>query len=928
MSVVPSRVPIPLPSERQIKRPDFLDLNNALAGITRFSAQTLNVATAAGQVSADIERNSDVKANLASRVRQAEQQVEIQQGRRDIVQSQFEGEALKRKHDELSDLQDFDADQRIATSSDAEIIDHLKKSHYLDRRVRRRLSSFSGLRAAGEDYDIGLAEKQVFRENDENNGKTFDWARFTDGRMAARGTDLPPDWAAAYRQRLLALSTGNARSEANAVTNARQEQFLGQAQDNLSESASLAVMGQEADVHLAAVHLAELYGFMDDDQNKADTVFALEKGAWLQAIYRATQSRTDTSGPVGTAESMLQRASPEVQEAIIPRVNKMLTEWQAMIDTADIKAQLAHYNRLTANATTPTELDAVLPNIEAMTPGIHRDDAMAVWKKKKDVADRTEGLIENIDATLRGDAVRTSPNSKLEKDAVNAWWLRNVTNPNANNGQPFDEKNAAIGLIGAGYPMPDAMVQKLTAAISDPIQMDVGFAADFMYGLASNTNMPTAVASMRALGDQGQMLERHVRATANMSTQKQAEFAQVLENRLKSENAPGQEDDRADAADLVWGTKDNKGKVVTNPVAVGEIMNESMQATLDQRTPPGARPPKGLELEGDRAVTEFNPEFRQELGQSIEYFYFLNRAPFANKEERLKAATRQAADQVLENWSGVFLDGQFKMIPRVFDVGPVSGATREANRRPQQPSNPSGFGNIGGSRDRNANRERRLQTETFEQRFHQHTRIGYAGSQNIFREAFGGHAQWDTRNSFESVTVPSTLGGSRHGVIVIYDSITARPKGYYVWSKEGQGQGRVYIDENAAITFQSDVVDFIPTSPEAIDAMVTQSLQRSGRTFRPNANLTRPDNLPATSIEAAHNMMAPTHDLYGEFEKAATLMFTDRERRPPSTADDQMMIDGFIEELARRHNWASVGEPVQVEESTPESTRIPVGAAQ
>ena len=918
MSVVPSRVPIPLPSDRQLKRPDFLDLNNALAGLTTFAAQTLDVAVAAGKVKGDIEGNEAFREDLNSQVRQAEQRVEIQKGRRDIVQQQLFGEDLKRKHDELSDLQDFDVDFRIANSTEAQVIDHLNTKPYLNRKTRLRLSSASGTAAASKDYlDIGLAEKRRFREDEKNLGKKFDWEQFVKERLAARGvaanarqpgTQVPPDWARAYQQRLMGLATANQLSEANAVGNARQKMFFGQAQDSIDEAAALNVQGQDADVHLHAVHLAELGSFQEEGKAKDDAVLALEKAAWLKAVHDATKSMTATSGPLGTAEAMLTRASPEVAEAIFDRVNKALTDWQTRLDTRSANAWLAYANRQTGLATTPTELNNILGIIEAMPEGDQQDEARIVWKKKKEIADRTEGLIEEIDAVLRGDAVRSSPTTEKEIDAVNKWWLRNVTDPNAHNGQPYDEQNAAIALITVGYGMPEAMVKKLTAAISDPTMMNIGFAADFMYSLASATNMPTAVVSMRALGDQGQMLERHVRATANMSQDRQRDFADRLAERLQTENAPGQEDDRQDAYDLVWGTKDSKGNVITTPVEVGKIMNQAMLVVLEQQTPRSEDVPKGLDIRSDRTVMEFNTDFRQELGQAIEYFYFLNQAPFANKEERLRGATRQAVDIVDKNWSGVYLDGQLKMLPRVFDIGPISGATREVLER-AAPAHPTGFSMRGRPK------ERQLVTESYAQRFHQHTRIAFDQSQPIFREAFGGHAQWDTQNSFESNTVPATFNpeqddhGPRHGVIIVYDSITNRPRAYYVFTKEGLGQGTLFVDEDAPLTFQSDVVDFITTSRQSIDEMVRQARARTGRSFRPNSNLTRPDNLPATSVEGAHFMLLPTHDLAGDFERAGTLLFTGKERRPPSTPEDQLMIDGFIEDLASRHNWASVGQP-------------------
>ena len=103
-NVRPRAVGLPQPSERQIPRNDFLDLNDALATGTRFAAQTLDVNTAAENLKAEIERNPDVKADNQAKVDNAANSVEVLKNRREAVQLQLVNEDLRRKHDVLSDL--------------------------------------------------------------------------------------------------------------------------------------------------------------------------------------------------------------------------------------------------------------------------------------------------------------------------------------------------------------------------------------------------------------------------------------------------------------------------------------------------------------------------------------------------------------------------------------------------------------------------------------------------------------------------------------------------------------------------------------------------------------------------------------------------------------------------------------------------------
>ncbi len=936
--VRPQAVALPVPSARQIHRNDFKDLNDALAGATRFTAQTLDVAVAADNLKAEIKRNPDVKADNQAKVDNAANAVKVLKQRRELVQQQFVSEELKRKHDVLADLQESDSDTLMSTGNDAAVVDTLNSTYFLDPAVRKNMAESSGRRAAAHDYKAGIEAKIKWREErDEdgpnkgrltNAGQKFDWKGFVEDSVKKRADGaqtgmLPPKWARAYQEHLLALATVNARSEALAITRGRATTILGRAEDSVNEGIALVAKGESSGQKARAnsLELAQLLGYLgngdDADPEQMLKITELEKAAWLLAIDQIIGSSTDVAGPLTLLNNFLFGASKEVQAAIGKKVAKSIEDWQASLNNASNVNEAAHAMRVIDTADSILTIHAAKGLVEALRPGQEREDAMAAWIITDRKIQKREFLVNEISMRMgdlpfpeSGVISRSSPTADEERDAVNEWVRRNHLKPGPGT-RPLTLKQAVIKLVSAGYPMGDIAVEKLTAAINDPFQIDKGylFAADIMKGIADATSMNTAVGVMQGLGPNGTILEGFVRATARLGDDDKLRMAMGLADALIREGRDDAQDNRATARRKVRGSIDEAtGKTIDKPVVMGAIMDNALQSILESMTPPGEVVPEGFSIADDLSIIDFeyNSDFREAFNQLTEFHYFTS--TFGNEEDRLRNAVDFAVNIVIQEWSGQIVDGELRIIPRVMDIGPLAGANPEAvvgkakTGRTGFDTDESFF--AAPARDEDG----RPPPKTYAGRYYHQSTIGW----RVAKGLIGPEAELDTRRSIQTSDVPGHFGKNakdpRAGVQMIFNRSV--PVGYMVWDKAGNGQLTVYLNENIPMgDFVTDVVAIRPVTRATISKMALQVARKYGKSYRLGAGLDKPKDFPARTVQSAARIMGPKVDLYGKFERAAFKLFASAYQRPPNQTGDQVIIDGYIEQMAKYHGWEAVSDP-------------------
>lgn len=934
--VRPQAVGLPVPSARQIHRNDFKDLNDALAGATRFAAQTLDVAVAAAGVKAEIKRNPDVKADNKAKVDNAANKVEVLKQRRELVQQQFVNEDLKRKHDVLADLQEDDADTLMATGNDAAVVDTLNSTFFLNEPVRKNMAESSGRRAAAHDYKAGIEAKIKWREtrDDEgsltNAGQKFDWPGYIEDSMAKRAAgaqskSLPPKWARAYQEHLLALATVNSRSEALAITKGRAKTILGRAEDSVNEGIALVAKGESTGQKARAnsLELAQLLGYLgngdDADPEQMLKITELEKAAWLLAIDQIIGSSTDVAGPLTMLNNFIFGASKEVQAAIGNQVRKSIEDWQTSLNNASNVNEAAHAMRVIDTADSILTIDAAKGLVAELKPGKEREDAMVAWTLTDRRIRKRESLVNEIsmrmgDLPFPKDGVisRSSPTADEERDAVNEWVRRNHLKPGPGT-TPLTLKQAIIKLVSAGYPMGDIAVEKLTAAISDVFMIDTGYpwAADIMEGIADATSMNTAIGVMQGLGENGKMLEGFVRTTHRMGEVGKKIEAIKLKDALIREGHDSAQDNRSAARDMIRGSVTEAGVTINKPAEIGEAMNNALRGILAEMTPRGEVVPDGFPIEDDMALIDFeyNGDWREAFETIAEFSYFTS--SYGNEEDRLRNAIEFATRIMIHEWSGQIIEGELRIIPRVMDIGPLAGANpgaepEDPNAAPPPSSrsiNPKGAGVLAQPTATLAPPPKK----TFAGRFYEQSTSHWRALMGVI----GPRAELDTRRSIDTNYVSGHFGRNaknpRAGVQMIYDGSV--PAGYLVWDKTGEGQMTAYVDEKYPIEFVAENIRIKPVPRGLVRNMELQVARKHGKAYRLGAGLDRTPDFPAHSVQGADSILGPRVDLYGKFERAAYKQFTAEFRRPPNQPGDQLIIDGIIERMAKHHGWDTVADP-------------------